>query len=166
MSVQENSKKIGMFQARDVLMVGSTLLVFALLYVLLWGRDSATPSNAQSRIIDPMIAAHGQQLYLRSCANCHGQQAQGLPKQGVDLRSSRMIAEGGDPELLEFLRVGRLPNDPMSVTGLYMPPKGGNMSLNDDNLSAIVAYLRSVQQQHRAGHRADATAPATQATVN
>ena len=95
MSAEENSKKAGMFQPRDVLMVGSTLLVFALLYVLLWGRDSATPSNAQSRVIDPMIAAHGQQLYLRSCANCHGQQAQGMPKQGVDLRNSRMIAEGG-----------------------------------------------------------------------
>ncbi|MBA2706389.1 MAG: cytochrome c [Gemmatimonadaceae bacterium] len=148
MNGQDNSKKFRTLRPRDFVLVASTLLVIALVYLALSRRSGS--ANAQSRAIDPTVAAHGQQLYMRSCAVCHGQSGQGMPRQGVDLRDSKMIATDGDAELVEFLRVGRLPDDPRSVTGLYMPPRGGNMTLKDEHLSAIVAYLRTVQRrQHQ-----------------
>ena len=134
-------------RTRDFVLVGCVLVVTAVLYIVLSRRGGL--AGAQSRAIDPMAAAHGQQLYMKSCAVCHGQQAQGMPHQGIDLRSSKMIAAGSDAEVVEFIRAGRLPNDPKSVTGLYMPPKGGNTTLGDEHLADIVAYLRTVQQQHQ-----------------
>jgi mono/diheme cytochrome c family protein len=158
MDGKKNRKCCGI-RGRDVLFVGSIIVATGIAYFALSGSG---PRRTQSRVLDPAAVAHGQQLFVRSCAVCHGQAAQGMPNQGMDLRSSKLIAEREDADILEFLRVGRLPNDPKSVTGLYMPPKGGNMSLGDEHLSSIVAYLRSVQQQSQQG----GASPATQPTIS
>ena len=36
-------------------------------------------------------ADRGRQLYMSNCATCHGQTAQGMPRQGVQLRASMRI---------------------------------------------------------------------------
>jgi mono/diheme cytochrome c family protein len=91
-------------------------------------------------------AAHGRALFVQNCASCHGLKAQGMPHQGADLQTSRFIAAQTDSGLIKFIRTGRQPGDPDSVMGLQMPPKGGNMSLDDQRLADIVAYLRTVQK--------------------
>ena len=101
---------------------------------------------------------NGRSLFAQTCTSCHGAQAQGLPHQGVDLRSSKFIAKHDDARLVQFLKTGRQPKDPESVRGLLMPPLGGNPSLVEVELTDIVAFLRVVQKEAKPG--AAATRPA------
>jgi disulfide bond formation protein DsbB len=50
-----------------------------------------------------------------------------------------------DTELVEFIKVGRDPGDPANTTGIGMPAKGGNPSLDDDDILAILAYIGSLE---------------------
>jgi len=111
-----------------------------------WLMQHSISSNAREATIDPQRAGHGHDLFVQTCASCHGKSAQGLPHQGVDLRQSQFVAQRTDNALLKFLRTGRTPEDKATVLGLPMPPRGGNASLSDDNLADIVAFLRQVQK--------------------
>ena len=42
---------------------------------------------------------------------------------------------------MDFVKVGRMPFDPLNLTGVQMPPKGGNPSLSEEDLADIGAYL-------------------------
>ena len=72
----------------------------------------------------------GEKIFVSACAACHGQ----------DMIHSEFITTRTDPELVEFVKVGGLPDEP-----LVMPPRGGNPALTDKNLDDITAYLRSLQ---------------------
>jgi mono/diheme cytochrome c family protein len=104
-------------------------------------------------------AGKGQVLYAQSCTTCHGQNLQGMPHQGVNLRESKFVASTNDRKLIAFLKLGRKPADPGNQTGLLMPPRGGNPSLDDDALGHIVAFLRQVQ--HETSRAAGAETPTT-----
>lgn len=91
--------------------------------------------------------AKGQVLYLQACTSCHGQRGQGMPHQGVNLRASKFVASMSDRALAAFIKQGRTAMDPKNTTGLLMPPRGGNPSLDDDSLQDIVAFLRVVQKE-------------------
>jgi len=100
----------------------------------------------------------GRLLFLGSCAACHGTSAQGMPHQGPDLRSSAFVSRSSHEELVTFLASGRPPGDPRNVTGLPMPPRGGNPALTDRHLGQIIEYLRSVRPP-AAGQRPESLAP-------
>jgi disulfide bond formation protein DsbB len=53
------------------------------------------------------------------------------------------MSQDGD-DLVTFLKVGRGPSDADNTTGVQMPPRGGNPSLGDDDLTNVVAYLKSL----------------------
>ncbi len=91
-------------------------------------------------------AERGRELYMRGCAACHGANARGLPHQGAELTVSRFVSDSTDEALVEFLRVGRKPDDPKSVMKMFMPAKGGNIALEDEHLMQIAAHLREVQK--------------------
>jgi disulfide bond formation protein DsbB len=38
--------------------------------------------------------------------------------------------------------------DPLNTTGIDMPGKGGNPALTDDNILAIIAYLRTLAAEN------------------
>jgi disulfide bond formation protein DsbB len=96
---------------------------------------------------DPSADADdGRQLYLATCAACHGAGGQGLPNQGPDLRASPLLARASDAELRNFLSTGRPVGDPRNTSGLPMPPRGGNPSLTDRHLGQIANYLRTLTQ--------------------
>jgi mono/diheme cytochrome c family protein len=88
----------------------------------------------------------GRQLFMSTCASCHGASAQGLPHQGVNLRVSKFIAGRDDDQLMSFIRNGRKPEDPATVEGLQMPARGGNPQLDDESLRDIISYLRLIQK--------------------
>ena len=102
--------------------------------------DSA--ASAQTSNGDP---AAGQALFA-SCAACHGPTGEGIPGLGKDLTSSEFVADKTDDELVNFIKVGRDPSDPLNTTGIAMPPKGGNPALSDEDLFNILAYLRSIRK--------------------
>jgi hypothetical protein len=85
-----------------------------------------------------------------------------MPRQGVDLRASKFVAEHSDEQLVAFLRQGRTPADPTSLVGMLMPPRGGNRTLDDPALADIVAFLREVQAEARQ-EAAGAAAPQSSA---
>ena len=93
----------------------------------------------------PETIALGNKQFLGTCATCHGKDANGLPKQGKSLLMNPFIMDKSDEDLATFVKTGRQPGDPLNTTGVAMPPKGGNPALTDDDVKAIVAYLRTLQ---------------------
>lgn len=93
-------------------------------------------------ISDPATIAHGEQLYLQSCAACHGIDGLGVANLGNQLRNSDFLAENTDEQVLAITRQGRELNDPANTSGLVMPPSGGRPDLSDADILAIIQYLR------------------------
>lgn len=103
----------------------------------------AANSTTNQTIGDP---AAGQELFTGSCAACHGPAGEGMPGLGKDITTSEFVAGLTDQELVEFIKVGRDPSDPLNTTGVGMPAKGGNPALSDEKLYDIAAYIRALHK--------------------
>lgn len=93
-------------------------------------------------ISDPATLARGEQLYLQSCAACHGVDGLGVANLGNQLRNSDFLATNTDEQVLAVTRQGRELNDPANTSGLVMPPSGGRPDFSDADILAIIQYLR------------------------
>ena len=83
--------------------------------------------------------ASGADIYAGTCIACHGSSGKGTVPGAPDFNSSRGPLSQSDEVLFDHIKNGfQSPGSPMA-----MPPKGGNASLNDADLRAIVEYLRS-----------------------
>ncbi len=102
------------------------------------GKDDGAGKN-------PNSAATGPELFRATCTACHGQQGEGVEGQGRDIRSSEFIQGQDDAALVAFIKLGREADHPDNTTGILMPPKGGNPTLQDEDLLKIIAFLRSWQ---------------------
>ena len=91
-------------------------------------------------------AVAGQEFYTTTCSACHGPTGEGIPGLGKDMTASEFIAGKTDQELVEFIKVGRDPGDPLNTTGIGMPARGGNPALSDEDLYHIVTYIRTIQK--------------------
>ena len=100
-------------------------------------------------MIDLAAATHGRDVFERACAQCHA--SSGLGKQGLgkSLVRSDFIADRDDAEMIAFVVVGRPIDDPLNTTKVLMPPKGGVSSLTDGDVSAVVTYVRGLQDPRR-----------------
>lgn len=108
------------------------------------GAGSAPESaSSQASAGDPVA---GQELFTGTCSACHGPTGEGVQGLGKDMTTSEFIAGLTDDELIDFIKVGRDPSDPLNTTGVAMPPKGGNPALSDEDLYNIVAYVRSIHK--------------------
>ncbi len=119
-----------------------TLLALTLLATLILAAcgGSAEPTLSAEDV------ARGENLFAGTCSACHGPDAKGLPNLGKDLTTSEYVQDSSDEELVVLLKEGRPSGHELNTTGVDMPPKGGNPSLNDDDLQALVAYVRSIQE--------------------
>lgn len=102
-------------------------------------KPASTPSSVDK-------VAEGKKLFGQSCAACHGPEGQGIPNLGKDMTTSTFIRGLNDTDLLAFIKKGRPSFDPANTTKIDMPPKGGNPALTDDQLKAIIAYIRTLQK--------------------
>lgn len=107
------------------------------------GDDDAQPPPVAGPSFDPALAAQGETLFA-SCSACHGPDARGVTGLGKTLVGSDFVNGLSDADLVAFITVGRDTSDPANTTGVNMPPKGGNPALTDDDLLAIVNYIRSL----------------------
>lgn len=89
----------------------------------------------------------GFELFVSSCAACHGQGAEGIEGLGLPLTTSGFIKGTSDADLVRFIKSGRASWDTSNSTGLDMPPKGGNPAITDDQLQIIVEYIRALQKE-------------------
>jgi putative heme-binding domain-containing protein len=73
----------------------------------------------------------GQNIYRGRCAVCHGIDAKGY--RGSDLTTGDWVHGGGDPQIFKTITTG--------VPGTEMP---GNVSLSEDEVWMLIAYLRTL----------------------
>ncbi|HXF62012.1 MAG TPA: disulfide oxidoreductase [Caldilineaceae bacterium] len=143
-------------------LIAAVILAFVLLYqweggkvqaltltqlpgVAMQSAPAAAPvSQAATAGNDSEALDEGRQLYLASCAVCHGEDAQGMPGLGKSLVDSDVI-HGNDADALALIRAGVAPDDPRNTTGVIMPPSGGRPDLSDQQLLAIINHVRSLR---------------------
>lgn len=77
----------------------------------------------------PRVIVRGAEIYTAQCAVCHG--LAGNAVAAADLRTGRFRTAVADDDLKRVIRAG--------VPALGMPP----MKLDDDELTAIVAFIRA-----------------------
>lgn len=124
------------------------LVLFAALALALTacgGGDSGDDSPATTA---PSASAgnvvNGAAVYAGTCVACHGANQEGVDGLGKPLAPSAFVVANTDEELVAFIKVGRPTSDPENTQGVDMPPKGGNPSLNDQDLLDVAAYLHSL----------------------
>lgn len=91
------------------------------------------------------VVARGHAEFKRTCATCHGPDAEGMPRLGKNLHGNEFVASKSDAELIEFIKIGRPASHPLNERGVDMPPKGGNPALTEEQIELIVAYMRSIE---------------------
>ena len=104
--------------------------------------ESAVSSESD---YDPSVVAHGSTLFV-SCGACHGADGAGITGLGKSLIESEFIDGLSDDELVAFIKTGRPVWDATNTTGVDMPPRGGNPSLTDEDIFAVVTYIRSLSE--------------------
>jgi mono/diheme cytochrome c family protein len=93
---------------------------------------------------------HGKKLYLGSagCAGCHGNQGQGMEHMAPPLDQSEWVT--GDKEVLVKVLLHGL-TGPIKVAGkryklpLVMPGIGQRSDLKDEDLAALLTYIRNFE---------------------
>jgi disulfide bond formation protein DsbB len=128
-----------------------TVAVIVLAIVLLFGLSGAINRSRQAPAsISSLVAAsppgfgpssdQNVELYATACAGCHGPASAGMQLIRADFLDSR-----SDLELLDMVRAGRAVNDPENFSGNAMPASGGRVDLTDEQLLALVRYLREAK---------------------
>ncbi len=97
-----------------------------------------------SAITDPERVSRGNSTFRMVCASCHSPTGAGIPGLGLPLIDSEFVNTRSNNQLLQFIIEGRKIGDPLNVTGVMMPARGGNPSLTDDDLLNVVHYIRSL----------------------
>jgi len=110
------------------------------------GSDSAQAAEPAATATPSADPTAGQELFTGTCSACHGPEGKGVVGLGKDMTTSEFIASKSDAELLEFIKKGRDPSDPLNTTGVAMPPKGGNPALGEEDLFDIIAYIRTIHE--------------------
>jgi disulfide bond formation protein DsbB len=93
---------------------------------------------------DADSVAQGKAEFRKTCATCHGPEAEGMPRLGKNLHDNEFVRSQSDEALVQFLKEGRSAAHPDNERGVDMPPKGGNPAITDEQLGLIVVYMRSI----------------------
>lgn len=134
--------QVGPF-ARQVASSSSTTTVTVTVTAAATTTSTLPPDSTISRSeIGTLV--RGQEVFNGTCIACHGSGGVGIDGLGTALPTSEFVAGLTDETLLAFLVVGRPIDDPLNTTGVACPARGGNTSLTDADLAAVVAYLRSI----------------------
>ena len=89
-------------------------------------------------------AAAGHAAFKKSCAVCHGPDAEGMPNLGKNLHANAFTKSQSDEQLMQFIIEGRPATHPDNTRGVDMPPRGGNPALTEADIQSIIGYLRSI----------------------
>lgn len=86
------------------------------------------------------VAADESPEFDQYCIACHGPDGRGEDNLGIDLVASAFVKKSSAEELVAFLKVGRFPDDPASLTGRPMP---GFSWVSDSELAALASFLKA-----------------------
>lgn len=115
--------------------------------VLTFMQDSNVPivveplvfeGGAASKTVASASAFSGSDIYSQTCIACHGDNGKGTVPGAPNFTRSDGPLSQSDETLFKHIKQGfKTPGSAMA-----MPPKGGNMSLTDADINAVLAYLR------------------------
>ena len=89
--------------------------------------------------IAPVYAdINGEMIYTKNCMVCHADDGSGAMPGVADLTENREWLILPETQLLSRLKKG-IQKPGATVT---MPPKGGNPNLTDDDIKAVITYMR------------------------
>ncbi|HLA66035.1 MAG TPA: c-type cytochrome [Acidimicrobiia bacterium] len=114
------------------------LIVGVLLTSACGGSDGDSDDTSQTAV------AAGHEVFTTACQACHGTTGEGVTGLGSNLQESQFVRDTSDVDLAAFLEVGLSADDPANTIGIAMPAKGGRTTLTTDDLSNVVAYLRTI----------------------
>jgi mono/diheme cytochrome c family protein len=122
----------------------SDLAAIAIYLKSLPQRDNATPAKA-----DSSVTTAGEAIYRDQCSACHGLDGRGVAMLFPSLAQSS-LAHAGDPSsaIRLVLRGGRSVATPAEPTAPGMPSFG--WQLNDDQVAAVLTYIRNAWQTEAA----------------
>lgn len=90
--------------------------------------------SAGSAVADTL--ADGKAIYEQTCIACHGSKGRSSIPGVVHLAQKDGPLSKSDEELFNSIKDGR------TGGAMTMPPKGGNPNLTDEDLRAVLEYLR------------------------
>lgn len=105
---------------------------------------STTTTTMDPAELVPGDIARGADVYKGTCATCHGGDAKGINGLGKPLVGSDFVVAQTEENLALFIKQGRTKDDPENMTGIAMPPSGGNNGLSTQDLYDVAAYLISL----------------------
>ena len=129
--------------------------------------QQAAPDDASVEVLGQEVDAetrrHGQELYAESCATCHGADLEGQPDWKRRMDNGRMPApphdvsghtwHHPDQDLLVIVRDGLSAIVPGYESD--MPAFGG--TLTDEDIGAILAFIKSTWPERERGFQAEVT---------
>ena len=118
----------------------------ALPVTVLAGTEHAEHNPVEPSSAPPTLE-EGRLLYAQACAACRGPQGEGIPTLGTGFVESVFMAENDDAALLAMVRAGREPGAAENQSGVAMPASGGRPDLTDQQLTAIIDYIRNGLRQ-------------------
>lgn len=87
---------------------------------------------------DEKAVAAGKAIYVQTCIACHGANGKGAIPGVADFTSDDGALAKTDEALIKSITEGvQSPGSPMA-----MPPKGGNPTLTEADIKAVLVYLR------------------------
>jgi disulfide bond formation protein DsbB len=124
------------------------LLTVALLLAACGGNDESDTDELPAGGVptsnyDVALVEQGGRNFSIFCTACHGPDAEGIQGLGPSLLTSAFFNSHTDDELLAFVIEGRTVDDPDNTTGIAMPPRGGYPNLSDEQITGIIAFLRT-----------------------
>ena len=87
-----------------------------------------------------VVMADQNALFGVHCVACHGRDGLGVEPLGVGLVDSSFVQSKSTAELVEMLKVGRMPDSADSVKGRVMP---GFAWMGDDQLTEMAVFLKA-----------------------
>ncbi|MCP4434126.1 MAG: cytochrome c [Actinomycetia bacterium] len=111
-----------------------------LLAALVGGCGDSDPSKSEGTPDEPDLAA-GEQTYMDFCGSCHGRDFEGSSQGPSQLDEHFAPGETTDAEFRQAIENGA-PREYYDFTP--MPAIG---SLDDQEVTNVIAYIRSVQQE-------------------
>ena len=120
--------------------------------VLTFMQDSNVPISVEPLVFEGGPASkaaasasslNGSDVYTQTCVACHGNNGKGTVPGAPDFTREDGPLSQSDETLFKHIKLGfKSSGSPMA-----MPPKGGNMNLNDSEINAVVEYLREAYDQ-------------------
>jgi len=91
-----------------------------------------------SKAAEAASTLSGSEVYTQTCIACHGDNGKGTVPGAPNFTRSDGVLSQSDETLFSHIKLGfKSPGSAMA-----MPPRGGNMSLTDSDIQAVLEYLK------------------------